>query len=213
MHAASYTKQDLRPAEPGLYNHLTQKTELRNTIRTRLQAIAPEQFSLAGLSAARQLTQLPFWKEARSVLAFFSMRDEIDTLPVMKIILENNKSLFTPAIEGRSLAFYRILAAYKVDVPLFGGAYHESKKPPELCLKFEDFPVLVITPGLAFDRSFYRLGRGRGYYDSFFADLDSKGWNYSAVGFCMDCQIVDKVPVDSWDKKMDGLSTEKHLYQ
>ena len=74
-----------------------------------------------------------------------------------------------------------------------------------------DFPTLVLTPGLAFDREGRRLGRGAGYYDRFFAELDKDSREYTALGLCMDFQIVEKVPVEPNDKKMDGLLTGTEL--
>ena len=113
------------------------------------------------------------------------MKDEIDTVPLIEIIISSGKALFFASIMPN----------------------------PSLILKPEDFPVLVISPGLAFDRRLNRLGRGQGYYDRFFADLDEAKHSYTAVGICMDCQLVDEVPIDSWDKKMGFVVTEQGLYK
>ena len=166
------------------------KAELRKIIKNRLTALSPEQFSASGFAAAQQLSHIPRWNDFRSVLAFVSLKDEINTLPVMETSLKAGKSLFVPRIEGKLLAFYR-----------------EPEGYPAIVLKPEDFPALVITPGIAFDHSLKRLGRGRGYYDRFFAALDSMNRNYSALGLCMDCQLVDEVPVEPWDKDMNFLLT------
>jgi 5-formyltetrahydrofolate cyclo-ligase len=66
-----------------------------------------------------------------------------------------------------------------------------------------DFPALIITPGLAFDRQGNRLGRGKGFYDRFLKEL--KGLEYKAAGLCIDIQVVPAVPVEQWDRKVDFL--------
>jgi len=166
----------------GLHNNVqAEKAELRKTIKTRLASLSPGQFSSSGFLAAKQLLQIPRWHEFCSVFAFRSMKDEIDTVPLIETIISSGKSLFFASVMPN----------------------------PSLILKPEDFPVLVITPGIAFDRSLNRLGRGQGYYDRFFADLDEAKQEYFAVGLCMECQLVDEVPIDSWDKKMDMVLTEK----
>ena len=117
------------------------------------------------------------------------MKDEIDTRPIMETIHKTGKLLFVPKIEGEMIVFYRT-------------------SQPELVLQPKNFPALVISPGLAFDRSLNRLGRGRGYYDRFLNSLDAAGRSYTALGLCMDCQLVDEVPVNARDKKMNALLTE-----
>ncbi|MDR0311991.1 MAG: 5-formyltetrahydrofolate cyclo-ligase [Treponema sp.] len=74
---------------------------------------------------------------------------------------------------------------------------------PKDPMNSSDFPALIITPGLAFDRQGNRLGRGRGFYDRFFVEL--KGVEYKAAGLCMDLQVVPAVPVEEGDRKVDFL--------
>ena len=173
------------------------KTELRNSIKSRLAAIPAQQFTAAGSSAALLLPAIPGWDTFRSVLAFFPMKDEIDTRPLMEIVLSTGKSLFVPQIKGETLVFCQI--------------DQYNREPAEdlaLTLKPADFPALVITPGLAFDRTMNRLGRGRSFYDRFLASLDAANREYTALGLCMECQLLDKIPAEPWDKKMDMLLTE-----
>jgi 5-formyltetrahydrofolate cyclo-ligase len=74
---------------------------------------------------------------------------------------------------------------------------------PKDPLNTSDFPALIIIPGLAFDRQGNRLGRGKGYYDRFFAEL--KGVEYKVAGLCMEAQVVPSIPVEQGDKKVDFL--------
>ena len=172
------------------------KSELRKIVKSRLAALSREQIFTAGEFAANLLQQTPGWNTFCSVLAFISMKDEIDTRPILETILNEGKLLFVPRVEGEDLVFYQT------------GQNNGNTGNPALILKPTDFPALVITPGLAFDRNFNRLGRGRSFYDRFFTALDGESRDYTALGLCMDCQLVDKVPVDTWDKKIDMLLTE-----
>ena len=175
------------------------KSELRTIIRSRLATLSQQQLTVAGEHAARQLSLIPGWDNYRSVLAFFSMKDEMDTQPLMETVLKTEKSLFVPRIEGELLVFYQI--------------NQDDTANSSRILTADNFPALVITPGMAFDRRYYRMGRGRGYYDRFFAALDESGRNYTAIGLCMNCQLVDEVPAGTCDKKMDLLLTESGLIQ
>lgn len=188
-------------------NPQNDKAELRKTAKARLAALPPEAFAAAGAAAALHLPLIPNWDSFRSALAFFPMKDEIDTRPVMETILAAGKSLFAPRIEGETLVFYRI-GRGSLTGPR---GYREPEANPALALGQEDFPVLVLSPGLAFDRSLNRLGRGRGYYDRFFASLDIKGRRYTSLGLCMDCQLADQVPAGPQDRRMDALLTESGI--
>jgi 5-formyltetrahydrofolate cyclo-ligase len=164
------------------------------------------------------------------------MKDELDTKPIMEAARREGKPIFVPRIEGSELGFYAdsfvgdaAVAGAEVAACGADSASTGAETLPAACiqpaahlqpaaciqpaatLQPEHFPALIITPGLAFDRSLNRLGRGRGYYDRFFAALDAAGRPYAAIGLCMDCQLVDEVPVEAWDKTMDMLLTESGL--
>ncbi|GHV89267.1 hypothetical protein AGMMS50267_16270 [Spirochaetia bacterium] len=117
------------------------------------------------------------------------------------------KTVYLPKPEGDSMRFFR---AASPDGPWTVGAF--GIREPADCtertvFRPEDGPALVVTPGLAFDRRGNRMGRGRGYYDRFFAGLDAAGAEYYTVGFCLAEQLVDEVPVDRRDKRLDALCT------
>jgi len=143
---------------------------------------------------------------------------EIDTRPLLMAALNEKKKIFIPRVEketstggiksGSRIAFYSITS---LEGPWqtgpFGIREPASGKPPET----GDFPALILTPGLAFDREGNRLGRGAGYYDRFFAELDNEGKHYLALGLCLNFQVIPLVPAGKNDKKMNGLLTGKEL--
>jgi len=67
---------------------------------------------------------------------------------------------------------------------------------------------LVIVPGVAFDRKGHRLGFGAGYYDRFLPKL-RPGVKKIAVAF--EVQLVDSVPAEEHDIRMDAILTEEQL--
>jgi 5-formyltetrahydrofolate cyclo-ligase len=64
---------------------------------------------------------------------------------------------------------------------------------------------VFLTPGLAFDRSGGRLGRGGGFYDR---ALTRKRTDALAVGVTVRRRVVDAVPLTPNDRKVDFLATE-----
>ncbi|MBI3591801.1 MAG: 5-formyltetrahydrofolate cyclo-ligase [Candidatus Melainabacteria bacterium] len=63
---------------------------------------------------------------------------------------------------------------------------------------------LIFVPGLCFDKERNRLGFGAGFYDRFLL-LNP---NSIKIGCCPKGCLVDKLPVDAWDVKMDIIITD-----
>ena len=67
----------------------------------------------------------------------------------------------------------------------------------------------MITPGLAFDDNFSRLGKGGGYYDKFL----SRAVNAKKIALAYDCQLVEKVPIEPHDLKVDAVITPTKILE
>jgi 5-formyltetrahydrofolate cyclo-ligase len=193
---------------------IPQKDLLRGIIKKRLKDIPREEFHSQGARAADLFYSSPILARYKTVFLFLSIENsEIDTIPLLKTALNTGKKVFAPRVEAKGLVFYPVMSAE--------GPWRKSslgiKEPLNQdtgnngAVTHEDFPSLILTPGLAFDREGNRLGRGGGYYDRLFAELDANGRQYTALGFCMDFQLIDQVPFAEHDKKVDGILTGKEL--
>jgi 5-formyltetrahydrofolate cyclo-ligase len=196
------------------------KPEFREEIRKKCKSLTAEDFLREGREASARLWAHKLWQDHPTILAFLSMEDEINTLPLLQLAQLDRKLIFVPKVAGENLTFYRLPPADPALLKKGQFGIREPDADPALALKPENFPVLVITPGLAFDRQGRRLGRGRGCYDRFFAALDSgrlggqkvpQALPYTAVGFCMECQLTEEVPIEAHDKRMNAVLTEKKL--
>ncbi len=67
---------------------------------------------------------------------------------------------------------------------------------------------IVIVPLLVADKGGNRVGYGKGYYDKY---LTNK--NVVTVGVCYDFQVVDELPKENHDVKLDILITDKSIYR
>lgn len=64
-------------------------------------------------------------------------------------------------------------------------------------------PKWFLVPGVGFDLSGARLGRGKGYYDRYLADAQ-----YLKIGLAWTEQLVERIPVEQHDCFMDYIITE-----
>jgi 5-formyltetrahydrofolate cyclo-ligase len=62
---------------------------------------------------------------------------------------------------------------------------------------------LILVPGVAFDIENNRMGRGKAYYDKLLSSLKA-----FKLGVCFDFQLLQSVPTDEHDIKMDRILSE-----
>lgn len=68
------------------------------------------------------------------------------------------------------------------------------------------FAMCFIVPGVAFDRSGHRLGRGRGYYDRLLSGVSAP-----KIALAFSFQLLPMLPYESHDIVMDVIVTEKEI--
>lgn len=68
---------------------------------------------------------------------------------------------------------------------------------------------LILMPGLGFDRTGNRLGRGKGYYDTYLERCmqHPKGKPYT-IALAFKEQVCDTIPVTESDMKVDEILFE-----
>ena len=84
-------------------------------------------------------------------------------------------------------------------------AYTENLQAADMAAAFTDYAAIdfIVVPGVAFDAKGNRLGRGKGYYDRLLPRIPSA---YKA-GICFPFQLVEEVPAESFDVRMDIIIT------
>ena len=91
---------------------------------------------------------------------------------------------------------------------LRSGHYGVLEPPASLPALASASLPLVLVPGVAFDLSGRRLGRGRGYYDKTFATA-VRGQLLFGVGYAL--QLVAHVPSGPMDRWLDAVVSELEL--
>ena len=153
--------------------------------------------STASALVQEHLHRSPLWSTARVVYGFAPLPSEPCWLG------ENwpdDKVIAFPRATATGLAFF----TGRDLLPGPFGNHEPAEDAPA------PSPDLVLVPGLAFDRSGFRLGRGGGFYDRF---LESFPSHPVLCGVCFSCQIVPNVPREAHDARVDWILSEDGLLE
>ena len=173
------------------------KEELRRSVRRLKQQYTPAQ--LEELSQAVIARLRPRLVEAQTILAYYSLPDEVCTRQLIDELIADGKTVLLPKVldAGRME-----LRRYTGPHDLTEGAYGIMEPVGE---PFTDYALIDIAliPGMAFDAAGHRLGRGRGYYDRFLNSQWSMVNGQWLIGLCFDFQKVPVLPSDDHDIPVD----------
>lgn len=169
------------------------KKELRRLIKERKKLFSPQQAALDSEIIFNKIEKFPQFQQADVVLAYWSLPDEVITHQFIKK-WAGQKKFVLPIVVGDTLEI-RAFNGLESMVTSQSFGILEPKTEELADPKAVDF---AIIPGVAFDRKGNRLGRGKGYYDRFLKETNAFK---VAVGY--DFQILDEVPVSSFDVPVD----------
>ena len=159
---------------------LTRKTkkEYRKIYRNRRNQLTPEEVDKKSRVICRKIAELPEFMEADAILSYMAFRNEVDMKQIMLTSREKGKKIFLPRMEGEEMEFY--LADREEE--LVKNSLGIEEPAPSAPVLSEIMPkgsrILMLMPGLAYDRSNHRLGYGGGYYDKYLA---KKGKDYTII--------------------------------
>jgi len=177
------------------------KAALRRQLRELARGLSSGERAAASAHARALLAAQPLWRQARAVLFYAPLPDELDLWPLLLEALR----------EGRRIALPRYLpGAGEYGAALLAEPAHDLApgklgilEPVSHC---PIFPLnrldLVLAPGLGFDPHGRRLGRGKGYYDRLLAQV---GGVRCGVG--LDAQVVSALPAEPHDQMLDCILT------
>ncbi|KAF2367557.1 5-formyltetrahydrofolate cyclo-ligase [Trinorchestia longiramus] len=181
------------------------KTALRQHMKNVLKNIDQATKDSQSAAVTRKVLASSAYKQSERLAFYLSMTDEINTSEILTHALESGKTCFIPRYDSRSRHMEMVRLHSRADYDSLPETSWKIKQPPldeprEAALETGGLD-LVLVPGLAFTAAGHRLGRGRGYYDTFLSKLvQCQGENkahFLALAFSE--QLVQEVPTDASD--------------
>lgn len=177
------------------------KDALRREMMRKRAAIPALERARSGIAIQEAACALVEELDAERVLVYVSYRSEVSTRALMRWVAETGRTVLVPG-GGASSGF----PVVRLEDPTAVVEGLEGPPLPARPLPFDGQPDVVFCPGLAFDRAGRRLGYGRGHFDAYLATLPAR---VVKVGLCFEAQVLDELPEEDHDVRMDALVTER----
>jgi len=151
--------------------------------------------------AAKNLTSLKKWKNAKIIVS----NPDFAQRSVRELALKEGKILI--------MATPKLKKGYLVIKPENAKGKEKEASTIRGALKYGEFlkelikPDLIITGCVAVDREGWRLGKGGGYGDREIKTFQEKFGKILVITTVHDLQIVEKVPHNENDTKVDFIVT------
>ncbi len=184
------------------------KQEIRNEITRLITEYPPDILAAKTKAIEERVFEFANYLEARIALLYTPMGPEVNTMEIIKRSYMYNKIIVLPAFDAQNFR----MTLMKVDDPdkdLVMGPRGNLEPNAKRCKVVPiDCLDIAIIPGVAMDEKGGRIGTGIGYYDRLIPDLPI---TTRKVGLVFEDQIVPVIPMESHDKHVDIVITERRV--
>jgi len=178
-----------------------EKAKVRTKLLKIRQNLTP--FKVDNFSAAitsRMLRQKKY-KGFKNYLIYLPINNEVDTRLLIHSLRENNRNIFVPAYFKNKWVVSNMTALDSLELNKYKTLQPKSVQPTDI-----NSIDLAFVPGVGFGKNGARLGFGKGVYDKLL--INFKGL---MIGLAYDFQIIDHMPSEPHDLKMDLIVNEKRI--
>ncbi|MGB9760944.1 MAG: 5-formyltetrahydrofolate cyclo-ligase [Caldimicrobium sp.] len=181
------------------------KKELRKKFKDLRESLSEKEWFEYSKSICQKLIDSSFFKNSQRIAFYYPVNKEVNLTIAIEEALKQGKEIFLPKthLKEKRLSFHKVTDLARLSPGVFG-----IFEPPSIDSPIEACELdLILVPGLAFDLKKYRLGYGGGFYDRFLKETKAL-----KIGIAFSFQIIEKLPQDPWDEKMDYILTEEGFF-
>ncbi len=181
------------------------KAEIRARRLATRRALPKDARARRSAAIAERVLGLPEWGRASGVLAFVSMRREVQTQPLVEAAWAAGKTVATTRM-APSRTELELRRWSKGDPLEQSGMMFDQ--PLESAPPVDERSIdLVLVPALAVDERGHRIGYGKGFYDRLLPRLEGA----VRVALIFDFERIVEVPTRPGDEPVDILVTDERV--
>ncbi|XP_045501572.1 5-formyltetrahydrofolate cyclo-ligase-like [Colias croceus] len=182
------------------------KMQLREQISKNIAQLSKEEKDRQSNIVYNKIINHPYYKAANRIAIFMSTDEEINTAPIIAHIQARGASAFVPQYAGGVMKMLKVESGDQDTMPQTKHSIQQHSKDQKREDSLDSGLDLIIAPGVAFSLDGGRVGHGGGYYDRFLAKIRAEQQTPpKVIAIAFNCQIVDKVPMNDLDQKIDGV--------
>uniref|UniRef100_A0A8I6AG23 5-formyltetrahydrofolate cyclo-ligase n=1 Tax=Rattus norvegicus TaxID=10116 RepID=A0A8I6AG23_RAT len=183
------------------------KRGLRAELKQRLRALGAEERLRQSHLLTQKVIAHSQYQNSKRISIFLSMQDEIETEEIIKDIFKQGKICFIPRYQFHSNHMDMVRLTAPEEVALLPKTSWNIHQPGEGDVREEALSTggldLIFLPGLGFDKDGNRLGRGKGYYDTYLKRcVQHQKVKPYTLALAFREQICPQIPVDEHDMKL-----------
>jgi len=185
------------------------KIKLRKQLLNQRDEMKKDEVEKLSKEIMEKLIKLPELRQSKVVMSYLSFKNEVDTEAIIDWCFNQGKEVVIPYCEmGSNEIIPCKLYPDRRGLEKNKFGIWEPKKDLKTSIEIDNIDVIIV-PGVGFDNNCNRLGFGGGYYDRFLAKRQRET---QAIAICYQNQIVESIPTDDYDIKMDMVVTESNIF-
>lgn len=190
------------------------KIAIREKLLNRRLKLSQKEVENLSKKIIKKLKTEKEYKKAKTILLYHPIKNEVDTIPLFSDSFKESLKKPSKNSPKKIFALPRICPKTNhihlhqiTDLHTLKTGKFNIKEPTKLHKQIPRKKIdLVIVPGIAFDKKGYRIGFGKGYFDKLLKTLSAH-----KIALAYDFQIIENVPAESHDKKVEMIVTEKRI--
>ncbi len=182
------------------------KQDIRQAMKERLARMSKKDRDIESRVLAKELKRF-LGDSPRTVAAYMALADEPNITPLIRELMDEGWTIALPVMENNALVFRTIRSFDGLKKGAIGVLEPTQHDPVTDRTTIET----VIIPGRAFTKDSKRMGRGNGGYDKWIASQRSINPSTRYIGVCFECQIVNDVPWEAHDERVNHIVTSRGM--
>lgn len=184
------------------------KSQIRSDIAKSLATLSEKEIVVKTKAIENKLFEFANFLESKITLMYVNSDSEVPTHKILARSYAYSKILVLPAFKPESFEM-TLMKVDDLNHDLKSGSRGILEPDADRCkvVPIERIDIAII-PAVALDEKGGRIGSGDGYYDRLIPNL---AITTRKVALALEEQIIPQVPIESHDKHVDIIITDKRI--